>query len=353
MSKRRIKASSTPYHVAQNDGVGILSMPHELLLEITHYLGPLIGHTVDTRIGGGRFLGSRQPYRMNTERRQTLLSLSQCCRFLRSFFLPLAWECFDIHSPKFGNYGHEARNTHQDIAKNLELKSKALAENPELGAHVRAINILIVKLSVVTALPAFAKCLQSLPNLHTLQIAGVYGQIATAIKTVFKGYCFSKIRTVILPPIAHHILGSCPQITDITCTGYLENYFIRTIARRCKMVEALDIPIYSSENMDLIAKAMPNLRRISIRLGYLEHVWIGVLEALPGLHTISLREEHDIWSFLEYDPEARFQPLIQAAVNVLKKHEGDENGKKWVRVWYKTKCGTEVKLWTKDVEVEA
>jgi hypothetical protein len=58
----------------------------------------------------------------------------------------------------------------------------------------------------------------------------------------------------------------------------------------------------------------------------------------------------------EYDPEACFKPLIPAAVNVLKKHEGDENGKKWVRMWYRTKygmCDIEDKLWTKIVEVEA
>jgi hypothetical protein len=51
----------------------------------------------------------------------------------------------------------------------------------------------------------------------------------------------------------------------------------------------------------------------------------------------------------EYDPEACFK-------HVLKKHEGDENGKKWVRMWYRTKygmCDIEDKLWTKIVEVEA
>jgi hypothetical protein len=263
MSKR-INASLTTYH-AQNNGVGILSMPHELLLEITYYLGPLFD-----RIGGD-FLGRRLPYRMNTERRQTLLSLSQCCRFLRSFFLPLAWECFDIYSPIINYDDDEIQYDHRDITKNLELKSKALVENPELGAHVRyeyfattynqpnscyvvsfrVINVVMVRLSVVAALPAFAKCLQSLPNLHTLQISGVFGQMATAFKTVFKGYRFSKIRTVILPSVAHHILSSCPQITDITCIGNLEPYLNRTIAKRCKMVEALDTTnIYSRETMD-------------------------------------------------------------------------------------------------------
>jgi len=108
----------------------------------------------------------------------------------------------------------------------------------------------IVKISVDTALRAFAKCLQLLPNLHTVQVAGVYGQIATAIKTAFKGYRFPQIRTVILPPLAHHMLSSCPQVKDITCIGYHENYFIRTIAKRCKSVETLDITIYSSDTMN-------------------------------------------------------------------------------------------------------
>jgi hypothetical protein len=56
----------------------------------------------------------------------------------------------------------------------------------------------------------------------------------------------------------------------------------------------------------------------------------------------------------EEDPEDRYQPLIQTAVDVLKNHDGDENGKKWVRAWHRTKYRgeTEDKLWTKDIEVE-
>jgi hypothetical protein len=62
-----------------------------------------------------------------------------------------------------------------------------------------------------------------------------------------------------------------------------------------------------------------------------------VLAVLPRLHTIILREE---WDFLseyetEDDPEARFQPIIRAAVDILKKHEGDESGRKWVKIWHK------------------
>jgi len=135
MYKRQTRAFSASYHVAQNSGTGILSIPHELLLEITQYLGPPIDYTepVDRT---GVFLSRRQPYRMNTKRRHTLRSLSQCCQVLRSFFLPLAWECFDIYCPKFDN-GYETRKDYETISMGLESKSKALAKSPELWAYVR------------------------------------------------------------------------------------------------------------------------------------------------------------------------------------------------------------------------
>jgi hypothetical protein len=76
------------------------------------------------------------------------------------------------------------------------------------------------------------------------------------------------------------------------------------------------------------------------------------------LHTIIFREIRgsDI-PVSEADVEARLQPLIQAATKILKKHEGDENGKKWVRVWHKTSyypswTGMGDMLWTKDIEIE-
>jgi len=80
------------------------------------------------------------------------------------------------------------------------------------------------------------------------------------------------------------------------------------------------------------------------------------LVALPRLHTIILWEE-SLVSVLTSQAaiEASFQPLIQAATDILKKHEGDENGKKWVRVRHRTTYympGIEDVLWTKDVEVE-
>jgi hypothetical protein len=108
----------------------------------------------------------------------------------------------------------------------------------------RVVNVHIVKGSGDEVLSTFAQCLQSLPNVHTLQISGVIGQLATAIKTAFKGHRFLQIRTVIIPAIAHHILSSCPQVKDITCIGRPKEFFISTIAKKCKQVEALNMMVY-------------------------------------------------------------------------------------------------------------
>jgi hypothetical protein len=83
------------------------------------------------------------------------------------------------------------------------------------------------------------------------------------------------------------------------------------------------------------------------------------LASLPRLHTIMFREEREVLfddPLQDDDVEARLQPLIQAAANALKKHVGDENGKKWVRVWHRTGygvSGNEDKLWKKEVEIGA
>jgi hypothetical protein len=58
--------------------------------------------------------------------------------------------------------------------------------------------------------------------------------------------------------------------------------------------------------------------------------------------------------FVPKDVQAGFQRLIDAAVDILKKHEGDEDGKKWVKVWHRTifrNVEQQDIVWTKVVEV--
>jgi hypothetical protein len=79
----------------QSPHSGIHSMPHELLLKIPQYLGPITGQFQDnvTRIW---------PYPANNERRTALRALSQTSRFLRLFYLPLAWEYLDTYTRRLG-----------------------------------------------------------------------------------------------------------------------------------------------------------------------------------------------------------------------------------------------------------
>jgi hypothetical protein len=142
MLNKRLKTSesSVSYHVtpeAQSDSsAGILSMPHELLLEITQHLGTpiLYAELLDSR---RNFWNRRKPYRLNKERRRTLYSLSQSCRDLRLFFLPLAWEYFDFYCATYDVRGNEIPKDRQSISQDLESKSIGLARNLHLAAHVR------------------------------------------------------------------------------------------------------------------------------------------------------------------------------------------------------------------------
>src|ERR1700691_4930060 len=119
MSNKRVKTSSAAPE-AHNYGAGIHSMPHELLLEILQYLGQPLDLTA------GLF-GGTPPYPQNSERRRALHSLSQCCRALRSFFLPLAWEYLDACCSKNGH--NECTEWKRSRPQNFESKSRGLVQN--------------------------------------------------------------------------------------------------------------------------------------------------------------------------------------------------------------------------------
>ena len=114
----------------------------------------------------------------------------------------------------------------------------------------RIVNVHIIKCSEDEVLSFFTQCIQSLPNIHTLQIAGVLIQAATAIKAAFKNHCFLQIFTIILLTLAHHILSSCPQVKDIMCIGFQKDNVFNTISKRCKQVEALDIVAHRNNSIE-------------------------------------------------------------------------------------------------------
>jgi hypothetical protein len=133
-----------------------------------------------------------------------------------------------------------------------------------------------------TIIPAFARCLQSLPNLHTLELCHVHQAMTTRIKTAFEGVALPSVRTVVLPTIAHHVLRSCPNVEDVTCNVGDGSQVHGTIASKCPKVERisgtvpspamlkrwLDPKILSGILLLIIdppglAKKIPNMRDVS------------------------------------------------------------------------------------------
>ena len=100
-------------------------------------------------------------------------------------------------------------------------------------------SVTVSRYRMDTILPAFANCLQSLPNLHTLELCHVHQDMTTKLKRAFEGVAIPSIRTIVLPTIAHHILRSCPNVEDVTCNVGNGSQILGTIASRCPKVERI------------------------------------------------------------------------------------------------------------------
>jgi len=66
------------------------------------------------------------------------------------------------------------------------------------------------------AVPMFVKCLESLPNLHTLEIGMLnYHPRTSNLRNAIKDVKFPQIKALILPPTAHPFLKHCPNVEDV------------------------------------------------------------------------------------------------------------------------------------------
>ena len=98
----------------------------------------------------------------------------------------------------------------------------------------------------------FIKCLESLPNLHTLEIWGD-GATTTILEKVFKRVKLPQIKTLILPPAAHPILRHCHDIEDVVYVvrdgTWPSDGFLESLAsNRNSKIKRLAIPLVSWPN---------------------------------------------------------------------------------------------------------
>jgi len=246
----------------------VFKLPDETFLEILSYF-PVI--TLRYRITDLRDVwGPSVLPGVYADRLDVLRAITQTCRTFRRKFLSWLWErveaCVVPTACAWYIY----------VGNALESKCHILLKNPLLASHVRSVNIHFVShpispvildsvMSVTVTryrmdeiLPAFANCLQSLPNLHTLELRHVNQEMTMKIKKAFEGVTIPSIRTVVLPTVAHNILRSCPNVEDVICIVGDSSQILGTIASKCPKVERISHT--SSSSTALKRWSSPNPR---------------------------------------------------------------------------------------------
>ena len=98
-----------------------------------------------------------------------------------------------------------------------------------------------------TSLP-FVKCLESLPNLHTLEIGWTDDSITTPLMKALKGAKLPQIMTLILPPTAYPLLQRCRDVENVVCvvkdkTPSFDGFLGSLASNRDPKVKRLAIPL--------------------------------------------------------------------------------------------------------------
>ena len=97
-------------------------------------------------------------------------------------------------------------------------------------------------------LPKFIKCLESLPNLHTLEIGRADGDITAPLEKALKHVELPQIKVLILPPAVHPLLRHCRDVEDVVYVvanrAILTDEFLGSLAsNQDSKVKRLTIPL--------------------------------------------------------------------------------------------------------------
>ena len=100
----------------------------------------------------------------------------------------------------------------------------------------------------------FVECLESLPNLHTLEIRQADAPSGRLLKKALKHTKFPQIKALILPPAAHSLLRHCHGIEDLVCVRQAcinfpsDMIFSSLASNRESKIKRLMIPLVSWTN---------------------------------------------------------------------------------------------------------
>jgi len=177
------------------------------------------------------------------------------------------------------------------ICPSRECQQTLVGMRPYLAKYVRTVTVSLTKCSADTVLSPFVRCLESLPNLETLQIVYASLQMTTTLNDAFKGHTFPRIRNITLPSCAHNILRLCPEVRRVVCSQNDGGKLLTAIQRGCKKVEVARgfkaDPALMKPQFVLLS-----CRRFLLCISYyvMTDGWlcVGLIKAVPSLREVGL-----------------------------------------------------------------
>jgi hypothetical protein len=104
----------------------------------------------------------------------------------------------------------------------------------------RKAHVSFTKQNADKVLPVFLKCLENLPNLHTIKVVFAPLSMTTTIKSTFEKASLPTIRTVVVPAYCHEILRACPEVRSVWCMEEDGGKLVAALGKgKCGKVEEL------------------------------------------------------------------------------------------------------------------
>jgi hypothetical protein len=122
-----------------------------------------------------------------------------------------------------------------------------------VGADLCPLKVLTIHLKIKSTVPLFVKCLESLPNLHTLEVPWANMRIMDLLEKALKHIELPQIKTLVIPPARSFLFSDTVTVlrilsawsgicdTDISSDTILSSL----VSNRDSKVKRLVIPLVS------------------------------------------------------------------------------------------------------------
>jgi hypothetical protein len=182
-------------------------------------------------------------------------------------------------------------------------------------------------LTFKSTVPSFVKCLESLPNLHTLEIPFADERITDQLANALKLIKLPQIKTLIIPPATHPLLRHCHGVEDLVCVVRYarpstpsDGILSSLASNRDSKVKRLAIPLVSWANPS--RKRFGALGSLDVGGGLLSPT-LGFVTACPKLTELTIISPHpdtieDLETGYFHDPVGIVRFATSELVNACK-----------------------------------